>query len=190
LIVGHDFRFGKNRLGDFNLLQQQKYFTVEQMPAFLLENQRVSSSKIREILSAGDFVKAKNWLGRPWTISGHVMYGAARGRLIGFPTANIFLGERALPIAGVYMVRVHGINQSSIAGVANVGVRPTVDGTKQILEVHLFNFNGDLYGRRVTVEFCQKIRDEIRFANLDLLKQQIAQDADAARQYFILHGEL
>ncbi|MDX1901107.1 MAG: bifunctional riboflavin kinase/FAD synthetase [Gammaproteobacteria bacterium] len=184
IIVGHDFHFGRGREGDIHLLQQQKKLTVEEMPPFILENERVSSTCIRQCLSENDFAKAKHYLGYPWMIAGRVMYGAQRGRLLGFPTANIFLGKRALPVGGVYAVKLHGIAAKGLPGVANVGVRPTVDGTRQILEVHLFDFNGTIYGKRVQVEFCHKIRDEVRFANLDLLKEQIRKDAEIAKRYF------
>lgn len=189
VIVGDDFYFGKNRTGDFSLLQQQNDFTVERMPAFFIDNERVSSSGIRQFLAAGDFDSAAKWLGRPWMMSGRVMYGAARGRTLGFPTANISIGHRLVPVAGVYTVRVHGIAKNSLPGVANVGIRPTVDGTKQILEVYLLNFSKNIYGQSVSVEFCSKLRDEIRFSNIDALKKQIHDDVVYARQYFILRGE-
>lgn len=175
--VGHDFRFGRGRAGNIDLLRQ--HLSVEEMPAFTVENVRVSSTYIRELLNANGFDEAEKFLGHPWKMTGHVMYGAQRGRLLGFPTANIYVGKRVLPVAGVYAVKLDGL-----PGVANVGVRPTVDGTKQILEVHLFHFSDTIYGKKVQVEFCHKIRDEVRFANLDLLKQQIAKDAAAAREYF------
>jgi len=189
VVVGHDFHFGKQRQGNIALLQQHKKFSAEEVPAFLIDDERVSSSGVRQLLAEGNFEKTVAWLGRPWTISGHVMYGDARGRSIGFPTANIHLGKRVLPIRGVYVVRLHGLKQKGLPGVANVGVRPTVDGTKQILEVHLFNFDENIYGQRIEVEFCQKLRDEKRFENLDLLVKQIGVDAEAARQYFQLRGE-
>lgn len=191
IIIGDDFRFGKARAGDFAFLKEisnQYHFTVEKMPSFLIDNQRVSSTLVREALASANHPLAEKLLGRPYTMQGRVVHGDKRGRIIGFPTANIYLHRSVTPVKGVYAVRMHGLKQQSLPGVANVGVRPTIDGTRSLLEVHLFDFDDDIYGRHVSVEFCKKIRDERRFESIDLLKQQIFKDADAARDYF--NGEV
>lgn len=189
LIIGDDFRFGYQRLGDFELLQRyaaSHNFAVDKMPTFILQDERVSSSRIRRVLEAGDLKAASDLLGHPFTLSGRVAHGAKRGRIIGFPTANIYLHRKAVPIAGVYVVKMHGITRAALPGVANVGTRPTVDGTRSLLEVHLFDFNQDIYGRHVEVEFIKKLRDEKKYDSFELLKEQIFKDAAQARQFFML----
>lgn len=191
IIVGDDFRFGKQRQGDFALLQSmgaELGFTVEAMPTYLLNGERVSSTRIRQALAAGDHQLVNQLLGRPYSILGKVRCGAQLGRQLGCPTANIELQRRLTPVHGIYTVMVHGIQHKPMPGVASVGIRPTVDGTKTLLEVHLLDFDGDLYGRTVQVDFCTKLREEERYANLDLLKEQIAKDVTAARNYFIEQG--
>ncbi len=193
IIVGDDFHFGRQRQGNFALLQQagNKYdFRVMAMPTIQLNQQRVSSTVVRQALETGDQARVAQLLGRPYTMIGRVVYGDQRGRQLGFPTANIFLHRQATPVQGVYAVRMHGVQKKSLPGVANIGTRPTIDGTKTLLEVHLFDFNQEIYGQHVTVEFCAKLRDEKRFENIGLLKEQIARDALAARHYFELHGEV
>ena len=123
-------------------------------------------------------------------MQGRVVYGDKRGRQMGFPTANIYLHRVAVPVQGVYSVRMHGIAKKGLPGIANVGIRPTIGGTRSLLEVHLFNFADDIYGKHVAVEFCEKIRDEKRFPNLDCLIEQIGKDANEARHYFEKCGEL
>jgi riboflavin kinase/FMN adenylyltransferase len=189
VIIGDDFRFGSKRLGDFEFLKisGQKYgFTVEAMTTVLIEQERVSSTRVREALAEGDHQLTEKLLSHPYTMQGRVIHGDQRGRIIGFPTANIGLHRNVTPVQGVYAVRMHGIAEKGLPGVANVGIRPTIGGTRSLLEVHLFDFNNDIYGRHVSIEFCKKIRDEKRFENLDLLKQQIFQDAAVARAYFKL----
>lgn len=184
LIVGDDFRFGKDRQGDFALLKQlgqQYHFTVSDTETILFNNERVGSSRVRQALSTGDLSLAKKLLGRPYMMSGHVIHGDKRGRQLGFPTTNILLNRLISPVLGVFAVKVHGIKSAALLGVANVGRRPTVGGHKQLLEVYLLNFQEEIYGKFLQVEFIQKIRDEQRFASIDLLKQQIQQDVDAAR---------
>lgn len=193
LILGEDFRFGQQRLGDIALLMNmgQDYgFTVETMPAFEVLGERVSSTRVRKTLALGDHHLVKALLGRPYTMCGRVRHGDKRGREFGFPTANIFLHRKLTPVKGVYTIYMHGIGEKPLPGVANVGIRPSVDGTRTLLEVHLLDFNQDIYGRYVTVEFCEKLRDEERYANLDLLKAQIAKDVALARDYFNKHGKL
>jgi riboflavin kinase / FMN adenylyltransferase len=187
LIVGDDFRFGFQRQGDLAFLKQagtQYGFTTDSMPSIMINSERVSSTRIRKALAVGDLQLAEQLLGRPYSMQGRVVYGDKRGRSIGFPTANIYLHRALTPLKGVYVVRMHGIGNTSLPGVANIGVRPTVDGTRSLLEVHLFDFNQDIYRLPVSIEFCKKLRDERRFENLDELKLQINLDAQQARAYF------
>jgi len=187
--VGDDFRFGHQRKGDVNLLKEfasQNGFEVIRMDACEVDGERVSSTRVRKALEAGDLSLAEKLLGRPFAISGYVAHGDKRGRIIGFPTANIYLHRKSVPILGVYAVKMFGIEKQPIFGVANVGNRPTVDGTRSLLEVHLFNFNKDIYGQHVRVEFVKKLRDEIRFDSLDALKQQIFRDAEQAKALFFI----
>lgn len=187
VIIGDDFRFGKGREGDFLFLKKQgdeNGFAVEAMPTLMLDQQRVSSTYVREALSNADHLLAEKLLGRPYSMQGRVVHGDKRGRMIGFPTANIYLHRPVTAVVGVYAVRMHGLGSRPIEGVANVGIRPTVGGTRSLLEVHLFDFDGDIYGKYVSVEFCKKIRDEKKFENFDLLREQIWKDAEEARGYF------
>lgn len=191
VVIGDDFRFGHFRKGDFAMLQkfgENKGFTVEKMPTLILAGQRVSSTRIREALAAGDLLVAEKLLTRPFVLSGRVAHGDKRGRIIGFPTANIYLHRKAVPILGVYVVQVHGLDAKSVKGVANVGNRPTVGGVRSLLEVHLFDFDDDIYGKHVDVEFIKKLRDEKKFDSVELLKEQIMQDAEEARKYFAPPG--
>jgi riboflavin kinase / FMN adenylyltransferase len=187
IVIGDDFRFGYKRQGDFNLLQQvggELGFTVEAMPTLMVEGERVSSTRVRQALAMGDHELVKKLLGHPYFMLGRVRPGDQLGRQLGFPTANIFLHRRLTPIRGIYTVKMEGVADHPWLGVANVGTRPTVDGTKTLLEVHLLDFNQNIYGRYVQVEFCKKLREEERYASLDLLKEQIAKDVNNARGYF------
>jgi riboflavin kinase / FMN adenylyltransferase len=188
LVVGDDFRFGKDRQGDFALLQQagqQFGFQVVNMHTFAVDLVRVSSTRIREALKAGDLMLAEKLLGRPYRMSGRVAHGDKRGRTMGFPTANIHLHRCKVPLSGVYAVQLFGIDGEPIAGVANVGVRPTVSGdNKALLEVHLFDFDRDIYGEHVQVHFLHKLRDEQKFSDLTALISQIEQDCSEAKKYF------
>ena len=187
LVVGDDFRFGKNRRGDFALLQAAgaRYgFQVSRHATVDFQNQRISSSRVREALGLGNFALAKELLGRPYAMSGRVVHGQKRGRTLGFPTANIYLHRSQSPLLGVYAVRVRGLDPLALPGVANIGVRPTVNGECPLLEVHLFDFDRTIYGSYVQVEFVQKLRDEKKFASLDELKGQIHLDVLQARQCF------
>lgn len=186
LVVGDDFRFGRDRRGDFETLVaagERHGFEVERTATFDVGGERVSSTRVRGALTAGDLDTAMELLGRPFRLLGRVVHGDQRGRSIGFPTANIPLYRRQRPLSGVYAVWlvVEGAGEP-LAAVANLGVRPTVDGEHALLEVHVFDWEGDLYGRRVTVEFVQKIREERRFDGLEALTRQIEQDAEAARR--------
>ncbi|MHB1948253.1 MAG: bifunctional riboflavin kinase/FAD synthetase [Gammaproteobacteria bacterium] len=193
IIVGDDFRFGHQREGDFHYLQisgKEWGFEVESMPSMLVDGERISSTRIRKALAEDNQALAERLLGHPYQMMGRVVHGDKLGRQLGFPTANIFLHRAVTPVQGIYIVRMHGIGNEPLPGVANVGIRPTVGGTRSLLEVYLFNFNTDIYGRHVRVEFCKKLRAEERYANLDLLKEAIAKDAAQARNYFEERGEL
>jgi riboflavin kinase/FMN adenylyltransferase len=187
LLVGDDFRFGHGREGDFTLLQRmggEHGFAVEDLHTITHGDERVSSTRIREALTRGDLDLARHLLGRPYRICGRVGHGDKRGRSIGFPTANINLHRRVSPLHGVYAVMVDGIAADAVPGVANIGVRPTVGGEpRYLLEVHLLDFSGDIYGRHAEVEFRLKLRDEKKFGSFDELKTQIRRDSLAARSY-------
>ena len=186
LSVGDDFRFGSKRQGDFQLLQRMGEahgFQVENMNTYKLDADRVSSTRIRELLTQGDFSAANQCLGRPYRICGRIAHGDKRGRTIGFPTLNVNLHRRVSPLQGVYAVQVEGLDGQAIPGVANIGVRPTVEGdTRYLLEVHLCGFDRSVYGEHVSVEFVRKLRDEKRFENFEALRRQILLDADEARE--------
>jgi riboflavin kinase/FMN adenylyltransferase len=186
LIIGDDFHFGKARRGNFTLLKkmgQELGFKVEDTQSFIVDKNRVSSTQIRDALSAGDLSKAKLMLGRDYSGCGRVAYGNKIGRTIGFPTANIQMLRKKTPISGVFAVTMTGIDNKEVLGIANVGTRPTVSGkNKVILETHLFDFNQDIYGQYVEIHFKQKIRDEICFESLNDLKIQIEKDCIIAKQ--------
>jgi riboflavin kinase/FMN adenylyltransferase len=187
LEVGDDFRFGCDRAGDFAFLAQagaREGFTVEAATTVELDGVRVSSTGVREALAAGDFALAEHLLGRPFQIVGRVLHGQKLGRLLAAPTANIQLKRCRVPLSGVYLVSTE-IDGRPWPGVANIGVRPSVAGDGRAhLEVHLLDFAGDLYGRRLTVAFHHKLRDEQRFASLEALKTAIAADIAAARAHW------
>ena len=189
VIIGDDFRFGKGRLGDFAMLQaagRLHGFGVEAMGSVTVDGERVSSSGVRAALAAGDMAHAARLLGRPYIIDGQVAHGQKIGRQLGFATANIRIKHNPLPMTGVFAVQVGGLGSEQLPGVANLGVRPTVGGTRPLLEVHLFDFDRDIYGKHISVRFVHKLRDEQRFPNFDALKAQIAADAAAARAFFKL----
>lgn len=190
LVVGDDFRFGAGRRGDFallNALGAVKGLAVVSAKTFCDNGNRVSSTAIRVALAASDFAMAERLLARPYSLSGLVVHGEALGRQLGFQTANILLQRQVLPVKGVFAVNVKGVGESAIHGVANIGTRPTVKGKRQQLEVHLFDVNLNLYGCYIEVVLQHKIRDEQRFASLNELQAQIAQDVVTARAYFGLH---
>ncbi|WP_329740678.1 bifunctional riboflavin kinase/FAD synthetase [Dyella sp. A6] len=185
--VGADFRFGHGRAGDVAMLERlgsELGFTARTMPSVLLDDSRVSASRVRLLLAAGEFAGAAALLGRPFVIEGRVERGNQLGRTLGFPTANIHLHDRVSPVQGIFAVRVGlGESECSWPGVASLGVRPTVNQVSEpLLEVHLFDFAGDLYGRRMAVEFVAKLRDEQKFDGLDALKAQMDHDARSARE--------
>ncbi|HVT32090.1 MAG TPA: bifunctional riboflavin kinase/FAD synthetase [Rhodanobacteraceae bacterium] len=182
--VGADFRFGHARRGDVALLKTlgvREGFVVETLPDVAIDGERVSSSAIRAHLAAGEFDAAARLLGRAFSIGGHVVHGLQLGRKLGYPTANIRLGRRVSPVGGIFAVRVHGIESHPLPGVASLGIRPTIDGTEPLLEAHVFDFDGDLYGRRLDIEFVAKLRDEAKFADLGAMVKQIDLDAAEAR---------
>ncbi len=188
LFVGDDFRFGRGRVGDIHLLRQvgaAHGFEVANMNTFMDGEARISSTRIREALARGDLALAERNLGRPYQICGRVAHGDARGRTIGFPTANIDLHRKVSPVHGVFAVMVHGLAEGPLPGVANIGNRPTVTGdSRYLLEVHLFDFARVIYGEHVQVEFRKRLRDERRFESFDALRRQIERDAAQARAFF------
>jgi riboflavin kinase/FMN adenylyltransferase len=184
LIIGDDFAFGSDRTGNFEMLKsygKRCGFTVEHTPTILYQNQRISSSRLRSALALGDFKEVEALLGRHYSIYGRVQHGDKRGRLLGFPTLNLRL-IRPMAVQGVYLVRVKGIGDQFIYGVANVGRRPTVDGKVQLLEVYLLDFNGNCYGKLIQVEFLHLLRAEQKFSSIEALKQQIVLDVEMARR--------
>ena len=186
LVVGDDFRFGHHRVGDFEMLKQagQKHgFEVISTQSLKVSQMRVSSTLIREHLAQGDITTATQMLGHPFVISGRVRHGQKLGRTIGFPTANIALDRKVSPVQGVFAVEVV-FEGDSYQGVANIGQRPTVNGTRIQLEIHLFDFQGDIYGKCLDTHVLHKIRAEKKFDSFDLLKQQIKRDVIDAKAYF------
>jgi riboflavin kinase/FMN adenylyltransferase len=189
VVIGDDFRFGHERKGDFKLLQNtgtRLGYEVISVDTVLQGGDRVSSTLVRSTLSAGDFSKAAELLGHEYFIMGRVVYGRQLGRQLGVPTANVKLQRYRAALEGVYCVTVDGVAEDgrALEGIANIGVRPTVDGKEPLLEVHVFDFSGDLYGRRIRVTFKHKLRDEQAFASVELLKQQIDADLLDARRWF------
>ncbi len=183
--VGPDFRFGKARRGDIELLRtlvKRAGAEASSIEPVCEEGARVSSSAIRAALAEGDFARASHLLGRPFRMSGHVVHGQQLGRKLGYPTANLPILHGSAPVAGIFAVRVHGVEQEAVPGVASLGTRPTVGGIEPILEAHLFDWDGDLYGRRIDVEFVARLRSEACFDNLDLLVAQMNRDAAQARE--------
>jgi riboflavin kinase/FMN adenylyltransferase len=183
ILVGEDFRFGAQRVGTTQDIVQAG-FNLIKLPQVNLDNERVSSTRVRTALANGQLEHAAKLLGRSYSISGKVVHGAKRGRQLGFPTANVHMRHERPAFTGVYAVKLDGLN-----AVANLGVRPTIAGVPKLsLEVHVLDFSGDLYGKHVHVEFLHKIRDEMKFDGLDALKAQIAKDAEIARNFFISRG--
>ena len=186
VVVGHDFKFGRHGAATAVGLAASGAnlgFEVDIVPAVLQGGTRVSSSGIREALARSDFDLARSWLGRPYSMTGRVVRGNQLGRKLGFPTANLRTGRRRVPVAGIFAVRVHGVAPVPLPGVASLGTRPTIaGGGEMLLEAHLFDFSGDLYGREIEVEFVSKLRDEEHFANLDALVAQMNEDAANARR--------
>lgn len=188
VLVGDDFRYGARRTGDFALLKQageRLGFDAEFLPTVAVAGERSSSTAVRQALAAGELEHAARLLGRPYGISGRVVHGDKLGRDIGFPTANIQLKHNRPPLMGIFAVELHGLDGAPLPGVASLGRRPTVKGADAVpvLEVHLFDFKADIYGRRVRVDFLHKLRDEAKYPDLDTLVAQIRRDVDHARQF-------
>lgn len=188
VVIGDDWRFGNDRKGDLALMQAEgSRHGFEAVPTgtVSIAGERVSSTRLRKALAEADFELAQQLLGRPFTLSGRVVFGRQLGRTLGAPTANINLHRLRAPLSGVFAVEVNGAGREPLFGVANMGTRPTVDDSIFAnLEVHLFNFSGDIYGRRLTVNFRHKLREEQKFASLEALQQQIAKDVESGRAYF------
>ena len=207
--TGPGFGFGKGRGGNLRLLQRMgrelaaagQGFTAGEIDTVTLDGERISATRIRELLQGGEFGHAARLLGRPFAIGGRVVRGRQLGRTLGYPTANLRLHGRP-PLAGIFATRVHGLGDAKArasgqghgpAGwpsVASLGTRPTVDGIEPLLEVHLFDFDGDLYGRRIGVEFVGKLRDEVRFDSLPALVEQMHDDSDRARALLLKHSQV
>lgn len=187
LVIGDDFRFGCDRRGDFAFLQQagaEQGFTVADTATVCESGERISSTRLREYLRAGQLQEAAALLGETYSISGRVQHGDKLGRQLGFATANIALKRAAVPLSGVYVVRVQGVGMDDWPGVANVGSRPTVNGLQPRLEVHLLDFAGDIYGQHLRVHFLQQLRGEKKFGSLDELKAAIAENVQQTRDWF------
>lgn len=187
LLIGDDFRFGQNRQGTFATLAEasaQYGFTLEQAKTLNHEGERVSSTRARRLLALGNLQEAAELLGRDYSIAGRIEYGAQLGRTIGFPTANIALKNHNPPLRGVFAVAVEGIGNQKLQGIANIGIKPTVKGVRLSLEVHVLDYDANLYGQRLRISFLHKLRDEKKFSGLDELKTAIATDEQNARQWF------
>jgi riboflavin kinase/FMN adenylyltransferase len=183
--VGPEFRFGKDRAGDLGTLQAlgaEAGFTAGAIEPVHLDGERVSSTRIRRALAAGDFAAAARLLGAPFAIGGRVVRGNRLGRTLGYPTANLRFGGKTPPLHGIYATRVHGVDVQPWPAVSSFGTRPTVDGIEPLLEAHLFDFDGDLYGRRIDVEFVARLRNEEKFPDLPALVAQMHRDAERARE--------
>ena len=187
IIIGDDFHFGQNHEGDVDYLtkHQSLYgFSVEEVEPVILEGRRISSTWVRDALQSGDLERVEQLLNRSYCLSGHIAHGDKRGRLIGFPTANIHLHAMQSVLSGVYAVKMHGVESQALYGMANIGSRPTVGKRDKLLEVYLFNFDREIYGKLVGVEFLARLRDEKKHASFDLLKQQLVDDEIQARIFF------
>jgi riboflavin kinase/FMN adenylyltransferase len=182
IAVGEDWRFGSKRSGDVAMLRRmggELGFQLEAVPPVMWDGERISSTRIRQAIRDGNFDAVEEMLGQPYELSGTVIEGRKLGRGLGFPTANLRLGERQTPRDGVWSVKVEGLGK----GVANLGTRPTVDGGERLLEVHLFDFSGDLYGKELRVRFGKFLRHERKFSSVEELREQILRDAEEARQF-------
>jgi len=185
VVVGDDFRYGSRACGTIESLRaagRARGFGVEQIAPFVIDGVRVSSTAVRERLERADYAGAARLLGRRYRMVGHVAHGRELGRTLGFPTANLHLMRRKSPTSGILAVRVHGIEQRPLDGVGSLGTRPTVNGTEPLLEVHVFDFSGDLYGRLIEVEFIAKLRDEAKFDSLEAMVAQMKLDAAQAHE--------
>jgi len=194
LIVGEDFRYGSRRAGNLQTLVEagrQYGFQVEALPAVTSDGMRISSSAVRAALAAGDFGQARQLLGHPYTISGHVVHGNKLGRTIGFPTLNLRIAHKRPALSGIFVVQVHGLAPEPLPAVASLGMRPTVDDSGRVLlEIHVLDYSGHDYGKLVRVEFLKKLRDEEKYVDLTTLTRAIAKDTEQAHAYFAAQGTL
>jgi riboflavin kinase/FMN adenylyltransferase len=184
IVVGHDFRYGKGRQGDIESLRaagETSGFDVTVVDSVYHEGERVSSTRIREALAIGNLEAARQMLGRDYSMSGRVVHGLGLGRDLGFPTANINLKRRKGPVDGIFAVRVDGLGERPMDGVASVGNRPTVGGGKTLLEVFVFDFDADIYGGYITVRFIERLRSEEKFGTIEALQDQMGADVSAAK---------
>ena len=187
LVIGDDFHFGKNRVGNFDFLRQncERFgFSVDETETLMHGGSRVSSTRVRECIRNDDFSGAAELLGRPYSLSGRIAHGKKLGRELGYPTINIKMGDKTLIVKGILAVQVKGIDNRPLQGVASIGTRPTINGVDTILEVYILDFNRDVYGYRVVVEFLHKIRNEEKFDSLEELSAHIAQDTEKAKAFF------
>ena len=190
LAVGDDFRFGQGRRGNYGLLKQAGAahgFEVTDSASLILDGERVSSTRIRSLLMEGDMPGAARLLGRPYSLSGRVMHGERLGRKLGFPTANLALRRKLAPVGGIFAARVRGLGAQAKDAAAYVGVRPALGGTEPVLETHLMDCSGDLYGRKLTVELLVRLREDRHFDSLDALSAQMQQDVRAAAGWLAEH---
>lgn len=189
VLIGDDFRFGNRRSGDIALMEKiggQQGFKVEIMNRVSHNDVRISSTAVRAALSKGDLRTAQRYLGRPYSISGRVVHGDGLGKQLGFPTANIQLKHNRPPLTGIFVVRAQGDGMPPMQGVASLGVRPTVkQNGKPVLEVHLFDFSDEIYNKHLRVDFLHKLRDEVKYLDLQSLTQQIELDVSNAKQWLI-----
>jgi riboflavin kinase/FMN adenylyltransferase len=188
VVVGGDFHYGKGRKGDIESLRKAGHkcgFDVTAVPMLEVKGERASSTTIRKHLKAGDFMRARNLLGRPFRMAGRVIRGRQLGRQLGYPTANMRLETSPSPVKGIFAIRARWTESGWRDGVANLGTRPAVGGEGFLVEAHLFDFEGDLYGRRLEIEFVKKLRDEIHFADIDDLVVQMREDERQARIYLV-----
>ena len=191
LVVGDDFHFARKRQGGIAELQRAAGalgYTVEQVPSVIVDGVRVSSTAIRDALAAGDMDRAAALLGRPYRMSGKIVMGEKLGRTLGFPTANVDLRRRQSAVMGIFAVRVHGLSGGPKDAVASLGIRPTFGGTKPLLEVHLFDFDEDIYGEYIHVDFVARLRGEIKYDEVEELIAQMHRDADNARSILAAHA--
>jgi len=187
-VVGDDFRFGHQRKGDFQLLKkmgEENGMHVVDTPTCDYKNERISSTRIRKLLEAGEIQSANELLGANYQLSGRVRHGDKRGRTIGFPTLNMKVLSHIAAVRGVYAVKVHGLSDKALMGVANLGARPTVSGTENRLETHLFDFESDVYGKYICVELVEFLRVEKKFDDFSELKAQILKDAKQAQELLL-----
>ena len=187
LVVGDDFRFGKGRKGDFAMLQRagdEHGFQVVSLHTINIDGERVSSTRVRSALEAGDLEGAEKLLGRPYRMCGRVAHGDKIGRTIGIPTANVFLHRKRSPLHGIFVVEVFGLEQEPMMGAASIGTRPTIGGTSTLLEIHLLDFDDHIYGKHLKINFLHKIRDEEKYDTMDALKQRILLDIQETRDWF------